>query len=86
MLPVPIYDLSYAALVDDRERVTRDSAAFAGREWDDACLAYGRNPRAVRTASNIQLREPIQRNTMARWRNYRSFEAHIAPSRDALGV
>ena len=86
MLPVPIFDLRYEALVDDRERVTRDSAAFAGREWDDACFAYGRNPRAVRTASNIQLREPIQRNTMARWRNYRSFEAHIAPSRDALGV
>ena len=83
VLAVPIFDLSYEALVDDRERVTRELVAFAGLPWDDACLAYERNPRAVRTASNIQVREPIYRSSVARWRNY---ETHIAPLRDALGV
>ena len=83
VLPVPMFELSYEALVDDRERVTRELIAFAGLPWDDACLDYEGNPRAVRTASNIQVREPIYRSSVARWRNY---EAHIAPLRAALGV
>ncbi len=82
VLPVPIFDLSYEALVDDRERVTRELVAFAGLPWDDACLAYERNPRAVQTASNIQVREPIYRSSIARWRNYKRA---IGPLRDALG-
>ena len=82
VLPVPIFDLRYEALVDDRERVTRELVAFAGLPWDDACLAYERNPRAVRTASDIQVREPIYRSSMARWRHY---EREIGPLRDALG-
>ena len=80
---LPTIDQLFETLVDDRERVTRELVAFAGLLWDDACLAYERNPRAVRTASNIQVREPIYRSSMARWRNY---EDHIAALRDALDM
>ncbi len=59
MLPVPVFDLSYQALVDDRQRVIRAFIAFAGLPWDDACLADERNSRAVQTASSLQMREPV---------------------------
>ena len=58
MPPVPAFDLSHEALVDDRARLTRALIAFAGLPWDDACLAYERNPRAVQTAGDLQIREP----------------------------
>ena len=54
MLPVPAFDLSYEALVDDRERLTRELIAFAGHPWADACVAYERNPRAGEQPSDTR--------------------------------
>ena len=42
-------------------------AAFA---WHEACLRPESNPRAVRTPSKWQTRQPIYRNSVARWRRY----------------
>ena len=64
MPPVPAFDLRFEALVEDRARPTRESIAFAGLPWDDACLACERSPRAVQTASNLQIREPVQRSAI----------------------
>ncbi len=82
VLPLPIFDLHYEAMVGDQERVTRGLIDFAGVEWDDACLAFHRNPRPVRTASNIQVRQTIYGSAVGRWRNY---ERHVGALRQALG-
>jgi hypothetical protein len=63
-------DVDYEALVDDREAGTRRLIEFCGLEWDDACLSPERNRRAVTTASIWQARQPVYRNSLARWRNY----------------
>ncbi len=59
VLPVPAVHLSYEALVDDRARLARELIAFVGLLWHDACLAYEHDPRAVLTASNLRIREPV---------------------------
>ena len=82
VLPLPIFDLHYEEMVGDQERVTRGLIDFAGVEWDDACLAFHRNPRPVRTASNIQVRQTIYKSSVERWRNY---ERHVGVLRQALG-
>jgi tetratricopeptide (TPR) repeat protein len=53
-----------------------------GLKWDDACLTFHRNKRPVRTASVAQVRKPISRAGLQRWRHY---EPHLAPLLKGLG-
>jgi tetratricopeptide (TPR) repeat protein len=70
VLPVPILDVHYEEMVEDLERVARRAVAFLGLEWEPTCLEYYRNQRPVRTASLTQVRQPIYRRSVARWRHY----------------
>jgi hypothetical protein len=63
-------EVDYEALVADREAVTRRMIAFLGLEWDPACLRHEDNPHAVQTVSMWQVRQPIYRSSVERWRRY----------------
>jgi hypothetical protein len=54
---------------------------FAALPWDPACLTPHLTQRAVRTASAAQVRQPIYRNALQRWRHY---EAHLSPLLELL--
>jgi hypothetical protein len=75
-------DVQYEDVVDDIEAQARRLIAFCGLDWDDACLAFHKKSGAVRTASAYQVRQPIYRRSMERWRNY---EKHLGPLIEALG-
>jgi hypothetical protein len=76
-----LLDLSYEALVDDLEGQTRRLLQFCGLPWDRACLSFHEQDRPVRTASAPQVRQPIFRSSLERWRPY---ERHLRPLLDAL--
>jgi tetratricopeptide (TPR) repeat protein len=80
-LSLPILTVPYEEVVDDQERMTRQLLAFCGLPWSEACLRFHRDPRAVHTASLDQVRQPIYRSSIGRWRHY---ERHLAPLIDAL--
>ena len=82
VLPITIHHVDYEALVDDPDTVSRNLIAACGLPWDERCLSPHRNARPVDTASVWQVRQPIYRNSVARWRNYRQ---HLQPLIDALG-
>jgi tetratricopeptide (TPR) repeat protein len=63
-------EVNYEALIADQEAETRRLIAFCGLDWDDACLAPERNRRIVRTSSLWQVRQPVYKRSVARWRNY----------------
>lgn len=63
-----ILDVQYEALIDDFERVARQIISHCGLEWDDACLAFDRVDRPVRTASVAQVRQPIYETSLRKWR------------------
>ena len=63
-------EVNYEALIADQEAETRRLIAFCGLDWNDACLAPERNRRIVRTSSLWQVRQPVYRASVARWRNY----------------
>lgn len=63
-------EIEYEALVEDREAQTRRLVEFCGLEWDEACLRPERNDRVVATASLWQVRQPVYRGAIGRWRNY----------------
>lgn len=69
-LPVPILEIDYEATVADQARQTARLLDFVGLPWDDACLQFHKTDRLVRTASVTQVRQPIYRRSLERWRHY----------------
>jgi hypothetical protein len=41
-----------------------------GLEWDDRCLQHERNQRTVHTPSTWQVRQPIYKTSVEKWKNY----------------
>lgn len=70
VLPGRVLELRYEDLVDDQERETRRLLEFCELPWDDACLRFEHNPAPVATASAVQVREPLHRGSIGRWRRY----------------
>ena len=68
--PAQFISIDYETLTGDPEPVIRGMVAACGLPWNAACLAPERNPRAIRTASKWQTRQPISQNSVARWRRY----------------
>jgi tetratricopeptide (TPR) repeat protein len=63
-------EVEYETLIADREAETRRLIAFCGLNWDDACLAPERNSRVVKTPSLWQVRQPVYKTSVERWRRY----------------
>jgi tetratricopeptide (TPR) repeat protein len=78
-----ILDVCYEELVEDLEGHARRIVAHCGLEWDARCLSFQENDRPVRTASATQVRQPVYKSSVGRWRPYRAF---LAPLLQELGV
>ncbi len=63
-------EVTYEELTRTPETEIRRIIAACGLPWHDACLKPESNPRAVRTPSRWQARQPINRNSVARWKRY----------------
>jgi Flp pilus assembly protein TadD len=77
MLEVP-----YEDLVESQEACSRRMLDFIGLPWDPRCLDFHRTPRTVTTFSKWQVRQPINRSSLRRWRNYASYIAPLLPLAD----
>jgi hypothetical protein len=71
--PGRIMDVHYESLVGDLEGVARRIIARCGLAWDARCLDFHRTDRSVRTASATQVRQPIYKTSVGRWRRYEKF-------------
>jgi tetratricopeptide (TPR) repeat protein len=71
--PGRIMDVRYEELVADLEGVARRIVSHCGVAWDARCLDFHRTQRPVRTASAVQVRRPIYRDAVGRWRKYEAF-------------
>jgi tetratricopeptide (TPR) repeat protein len=70
VLPVPVHEVVYEEMVEDFEPAVRRLVAACGLQWEPACLKFHRTQRPIRTASVVQVRQPVYRQSVARWRNY----------------
>jgi len=77
-----ILDVSYETMVSDFENQARHLVDYLGLPWDDRCLGFHANPRIVRTASVAQVRKPIYRTSVARWKAY---ERHLGTLMEIVG-
>jgi hypothetical protein len=78
---VPLLEIRYEDLVARQEKETGRLLEFCGLEWDPRCLRFHETRRVVRTASYDQVRRPIYRHSVERYRNY---DAWLGPLRETL--
>ena len=64
--------VDYEAIVDDIESQTRRLLDFCGLSFQKDCLAFHQNSAPVATASSAQVRRPIYRSSISRWKTYRT--------------
>jgi tetratricopeptide (TPR) repeat protein len=81
--PGTMIEVQYEEVVADLENEARRIIAHCGLAWDDACLAFHKTRRPVRTASIAQVRQPIYKSSVGRWRPYRK---HLRPLLEELGI
>ena len=77
VLPVgAMLDISYENVVNDLEGQARRLIDFCDLPWDDRCLSFHQTSRTISTAGSLQVRRPIYRTSVGRWRRY---EAQLQP-------
>jgi len=82
VLPGRIHRVFHENMVEDTEGEIRRMLEYLGLPFEDSCLRFYENERAVRTPSAEQVRQPINRAGVDRWRSY---EPWLGPLKDALG-
>jgi hypothetical protein len=76
-------EVNYEDLTRAPEAVIRRIIAACGLSWNESCLHPESNPRAVKTPSKWQTRQPIYRTSVERWRRY---EPWMGPLRALVDV
>jgi tetratricopeptide (TPR) repeat protein len=82
ILPRRIHRVIYEQLVEDTETEIRRLLEYCRLPFEEACLHFYENERAVRTASSEQVRKPIFRDALEHWRHYESW---LEPLKATLG-
>lgn len=70
VLPNTIHTVDYEAMVSEPESNTRALIDHCGLDWDDRCLSHQSNSRAVHTPSKWQVRQPMYRSSVEKWRRF----------------
>ena len=81
LFPGKIYDISYEDLTSNQEKETRNLLKYCDLDWDENCLNFYSNTRAVKTASAVQVRNKMYQGSSDVWRQY---SEHLKPLLDAL--
>ena len=68
-----VFILEHENLLDNQEEVSRKLVEYCGLDWESTCLEFYKTEGQVQTASNEQVREPINKKSVAAWKNYEKF-------------
>ncbi|RWQ04555.1 sulfotransferase [Mesorhizobium sp.] len=82
VFPGLIFENRYETLVENQEAQSRRLIDYLGLPWDDACLRFFDRDGSVNTPSRWQVRQPIYKSSVKRWKNY---ENEIQPLIQSLG-
>ena len=70
LYPGKIYTLSYERLVQHQRTETEQLLSYIGLPWDEHCMQFHHNRRAVFTVSNSQVRQPLFNSSIGHWQHY----------------
>ncbi len=80
--PGRVHRVHHESLVQNTESEVRALLEYCGLPFEEQCLRFYENERAVRTASSEQVRQPIFRQGLEQWRHY---EPWLGALKAALG-
>ena len=72
VLPGVVHTVEYESLVENFEPEVRRLLAHCGLAFEDACLRFHENTAASTTASTVQVRQPVYRSSVGKWRRFSS--------------
>jgi hypothetical protein len=81
--PEILLEVRYEDVIHDLEAQARRLLAHCGLAWEETCLDFQQTRRSVRTASCVQVRQPIYQDSVGRWRPYAN---ELKPLLEALGM
>jgi predicted Zn-dependent protease len=82
ILPGRVHRVHYERLISDPEGELRRLLEYCGLPFEEQCLRFHENRRAVSTLSSEQVRQPLYSESVDHWRNY---EQWLGPLKEALG-
>jgi tetratricopeptide (TPR) repeat protein len=71
--PNEIYELDYEEFTENQEVETRKLIAFCDLDWEDQCLEFHNTQRIVKTASAVQVQQPLYQGSSEAWKKYKSY-------------
>jgi hypothetical protein len=81
VLPDDILTVQHEDVLEDLEGQVKRILAFCGLEFEEACLAFHKTKRIIKTPSSEQVRQPIYKTGMGQWK---PFESNLEALKDAL--
>ena len=85
-MPDSFLDVDYETLVDQQESTTRAMLAYCGLPWENSCLEFHKNAAPAASASASQVRQPVYRRSLQRWRDYADDLAPLAAFLTGHGI
>ncbi|WP_439569423.1 sulfotransferase [Sphingopyxis sp.] len=82
--PGRVHRVIHEALLDDPEAEVRAMLGYLGLPFEETCMAFYTNARAVRTASSEQVRRPINRDGVNQWRPYAAWLGALTDALDPV--
>jgi tetratricopeptide (TPR) repeat protein len=82
VLPGRVHRVLYEALVGNPEQEIRRLLAHLGLPFEQGCLEFHKNTRAMNSVSSEQVRRPLSTESLEQWCNY---EQWLGPLKTALG-
>lgn len=82
-LPVKIHTVDYEDMVANPEPNARALVSHCGLSWDENCLNFHSSGRAVHTPSKWQVRQPMYKSSVEKWRR---FEEQLRPVADQVNA
>ncbi len=71
-----VFTLEYENVVADQETETRRLLDYCELPWESGCLSFFKTDRQVATPSDWQVRLPVFKSSIGRWKHY---EHHLEP-------
>ncbi|MBV8801773.1 MAG: sulfotransferase, partial [Gammaproteobacteria bacterium] len=81
--PHSFLEINYENIVDNLEMEAKRLIDYCNLPWNSACLTFYHSKRQIRTASFMQVRQPIYRSSVNRWHR---FENELAPLLKILNI
>ena len=72
-IPNFIYDINYENLISNPQNQIKDMLSFCGLKWQQNCIEFHKNKRAIKTVSSSQARNKIYSSSINSYKNYNKF-------------